>query len=117
MRYYGSLTNRIEERVKSATPEIGMGVTEMMYSDRVPYEVIAIKDARHITVRVLDAKRIDKNGMSECQEYEYKSNEQNACVNLFLTKQGVWREKYRDRSLGCNIFVIGYAEKYHDYSF
>lgn len=115
MRFYGSLQNRLQERT-GIKPEIGMGVTEMCWSDRHPYEVIAIKDDRHITVRALNAKRIDNNGMSECQEYEYTSNPENITVNLFLTKAGEWREKY-GRSLGDTRYAIGFAEKYHDYSF
>ena len=114
-RWYGSLQNRLDERVNKK-PEVGMGVTEYYFSDRKPWEIIAVKDERHITVRELDAKRIDHNHMSECQEYEYYSNEANRTAELFLTKQGVWRQRY-GRSLGCNAFGIGHAEKYYDYSF
>ena len=114
--WYGSLQNRIEERAKMQGPKIGMGVTEMCYSDRHPYEIIEIKDARHITVRALDSKRIDNNGFSESQEYEYTSNPNNQCVSLFKTKKGDWREKI-GRTLGCEKYVIGYAEEYYDFSF
>lgn len=115
-RWYGSVQNRIEEQMRTIKPEVGMGATMMGYTDRTPYEIIEVKDERHITVRALNYKRIDTNGMSESQEYEYTSDENNATSRLFLTKQGQWRERYNDRSLG-RTFVIGYAEKYHDFSF
>lgn len=114
--WYGSLTNRVAEKCRQSKPEVGMGATEMCWSDRHAYEIIEVMDDRHIKVRKLDTKRIDKNGMSECQDYEYISNENNVVHTLFLTKKGDWRIK-DGRRLGCNIFVIGYAEEYYDYSF
>ena len=115
--WFGNVTNRIMEHCKQPVPEVGMGATRLMWSDREPYEVVAVKDERHIQVRALDYKRIDNNGMSEAQDYEYSSNERNMVVNLFLTKKGVWRERMPDRSLGCDSYVIGYAERYYDFSF
>lgn len=82
-RWYGSLQNRLEENRQFVDEiKVGMGATEYYYTDREPYEVIAVKDQKHITVRKLDAKRIDSNGMSDCQEYEYVSNENNYTVDL-----------------------------------
>jgi len=118
MRWYGSVQNRLAENMTGQPkPQVGMGATECLWSDREPYEIIEVKDERHITVRRMAAKRIDNNGMSECQEYEYSSDPNGSIHNLFFTKQGRWREKYADRSLGCNGWFIGFAEKYYDYSF
>ena len=113
--WYGSITNRIEEKVNTK-PEVGMGVTEYCWSDTHAYEIIAVKDERHITVRRLDHKRIDNNGMSDSQQYEYFSNEANHTCELFFTKQGVWRERI-GRHLGCNTWGVGRAREYYDYSF
>ena len=45
-------------------------------SDRYPYEIIGITpDNKQLIIRPMDSIRIDKNGMSECQKYEFKSNE------------------------------------------
>lgn len=93
MKWYGSLTNRIEESCTSPEPVVGMGVTEYCWSDRHPYEIIEVIDSRHIVVRRLDHKRIDHNGMSECQDYEYFSNEKYPGIKLFKTKEGRWRER------------------------
>lgn len=115
---YGSLHNRMLENSNGQpVPQVGMGATECMYSDRHAYEIIEVKDERHIVVRQYDTKRIDNNGMSESQEYEYISNPNNPTRNLFLTKQGRWRERVGQRGLGRNGWVIGRATEYYDYSF
>ena len=58
-RWYGSLTNRLEEN-KMYCDEImvGTGVTEYDWSDRTPYEVIEVKDQKHVTVRGLDHRHV-----------------------------------------------------------
>lgn len=116
-KWFGNIENRLMENSKMPEPKVGMGATECFYSDRKPYEIIAVKDARHITVRELDWKRTDDNGMSDCQDYKYTSNPENRTAELFLTKQGQWRERYDGRRLGCNCFFIGRAERYYDFSF
>jgi hypothetical protein len=112
--WYGSLQNRLEESARMPEPKVGMGATEYNYSDREPYEIVEVLDARHIVVRPMNAKRIDHNGLSECQEYEYTSNPEAYTINLFLTKQGRWRERYPSGHLGCDTFGIGHMEKYCD---
>ena len=116
-QWYGSLQNRLEERQLMPKPEVGMGVTELLYSDRTPYEITEVIDERHIMVRRMDWKRIDEGGPSEMQEYEYFSNEKYPPVMLFLTKQGDWRERIGKRGLGCNCFLIGKRERYYDFSY
>ena len=63
-RLYGSLTNRLEEN-KQFVPEItiGTGVTEYFYSDRHPYEVIEVKDQKHITIRAMKHEHIGDTHM------------------------------------------------------
>ena len=113
MRWYGSLQNRLEENCKGLKPEVGMGVTEMLWSDREPWEIVAVKDERHITVRRMKAKC--KNWFAGDWE-EATPDENGSLAELFKTKKGQWRERI-GRSLGCTVFVIGYAEKYEDPSF
>lgn len=112
-RQYGSLYNTIIN--SSVVPAIGMGATEICWTDRHPYEIIAIKDPRHISVRLMDYKRTDDLGPSESQEYEYTSNEGNPTKELFFTHRGVWRER-NGRALG-NKFVLGVMEEYYDFTF
>ena len=52
MKLYGSLNNRLEEnKMFCDTIKVGTGVTEYMWSDRHPYEVVAVKDQKHVTIR------------------------------------------------------------------
>lgn len=71
-KIYGSLMNRLEEGCTFTDKiEVGTGVTEMCYSDRHAYEVVKVIDDKHLLIRRCDVKRIDNNGESECQDYEY----------------------------------------------
>ena len=115
--WYGSLNNRIDERRRSAPPEVGMGATEYLWSDRHAYEVIAVKDDRHVTVRRYKAIRTDNHGMSDWQDYRFESDPEGVVRNLFLTNQGVWRERIGSRALGTNKWYVGSADEYYDYSF
>ena len=117
--WYGSINNRVMERSGADTiPVVGMGVTQCLWSDRHPWEIIEVKDNRHITIRQLGYKRIDNNGMSECQEYEYFPNEQGQVYRLFKNKHGRWVIRIGkngvDNSYG---WYIGRAEEYYDFTF
>lgn len=113
MEMYGSLINRLMESSQPIKPVVGMGCTELMWSDREPYEVIAVDDDRHCIARRMRA--IHKGGAYE-NDWDLESDENGSVVNLFLTNKGVWVERYKDRSYGCK-FRMGVAEKYFDYEF
>ena len=114
--WYGSVYNRMQERGKQPEPKVGMYATEMYYTDREPFEIIEVKDERHITARKLSYKRVDKNGMSECQDYIYFPNPDGRIAHLFKTKQGRWVERI-GKHYSCNGWALGFAERYYDYSF
>lgn len=129
-KFYGSILNRLQENSTGATPVVGMGVTELCYTDRHPYEAIEVKDAKHIVVRELDYKRTDRNGMSEHQEYEYTSKPDGEIYHLVLRngrwRNYAWEDSYDDecnrtrklaRKLGSNGWYVGKAERYYDFSF
>lgn len=54
--------------------KVGTGVTEYHWSDREAYEVVAVKDQRHVTVRRYDVKHI--GGAFE-NKWELISNPEN----------------------------------------
>lgn len=70
---YGSAVNRFEEGAQIGELEVGMGATEMLYSDRHPWTVQKIISDKRVVVTRDKAKRVDRNGMSDCQEYSYES--------------------------------------------
>ena len=57
MKLYGSLQNRLMEGkdFTNGNIKVGTGVTEILYSDRHAYEVIAVKDQNHFTIRRMKA--------------------------------------------------------------
>ena len=57
MKLYGSLQNRLMEGrdFTDGDIKVGTGVTEVLYSDRHAYEVIAVKDQNHFTIRRMKA--------------------------------------------------------------
>ena len=149
--WYGSINNRLEENSyfngTKDNIQVGTPCTVYHWSDREAYEVVKVIDQRHVFIRELDVKRIDDNGMSDAQTYEYKSNEKNSIIELELTKYG-WKEviRYTKELYDKIINKIGYvlweksivdrvmegkevkrsfkinisfgkAEKYYDYSF
>ena len=83
-RYYGSLQNRLEEnRQWCATIEVGTGMTEYLWSDRKPYEVVEVIDQKHVKVRRYDHKAI---GGAYSNDWELISNENNPV--MLMTKRG-----------------------------
>ena len=112
MRWYGSLQNRLLEMTKSQEPVIGMGATEIYYSDRKAFEVIEVKDERHVTVRRLKTNLV---GSYYGQDYTYESDPNGITKNLYLTKSGKWKERI-GRQYG-NVFFVGHAEEYEDPTF
>ena len=57
MKLYGSLQNRLVEGrdFTNGNIKVGTGVTEVLYSDRHAYEVTAVKDQNHFTIRRMKA--------------------------------------------------------------
>jgi hypothetical protein len=83
--WYGNLTNRLEEnRMFCNEIKVGTGMTEYCYSDRHPYEVVEVKDQKHVKVRQLDHKHIGDGCMDN--NWELVSNENNSIRTL--TKRG-----------------------------
>jgi len=75
-KWYGNLTNRLEEGKQFCEEiKVGTGMTEYSWSDREAYEVIEVRDQKHVTVRRLDHKHIGDGQMDN--RWELVSNEDN----------------------------------------
>ena len=78
---HGSVINRLQERsAVIAIPKVGDGATLYLHSDRHAYTVRHVRvssSGKTITIRATKDKvrRIDNNGMSESQTYEYETVE------------------------------------------
>lgn len=107
----GSLTNYLMSGPTKAKAdrEVGMGVTMLSWTDRHAGTIVKITP-KQIHVQRDEATRIDKNGMSESQEYSYLPIS-GAPIEIFrLTKRG-WR------SASYSGLAIGVRDEYYDYSF
>lgn len=139
MKLFGSVGNRLLEgkTMEGTKIEIGVGVTEMCYTDRHPYTIVRIINDKKIVIRQDNAVRIDNNGMSESQTYQYTTQEKKnytdsdkARLNekqlkkikrydlgsneklLHKTPKNGWKEVNN-----VNGFTIGTREEYYDFSF
>lgn len=122
MKYYGSLNNRLEEN-QMFVDEIKVGdyATIYYYSDSHAYEVIEVKDQKHVTIRRLKAIRIDDNGMSDAQIYKYESDPNGHVMNLSF-RHGAWRHQVQawfetKPHWAKENISFGIASEYFDYSF
>lgn len=107
------MNNIIENNYKSAEPVVGMGATELCYSDRHPYTVVEIVSAKKIIVQRDHYTRTDDRGMSDMQDYEYSPNPHAPKVEAKLYKDGHWH-LYNSKG---NVLMLGRREEYYDYSF
>ena len=109
-KWYGNLTNRLMENTSSTEPKIGMGATELMYSDREPWEIIDIKynrkgEARQLVLRHMSSKA--KPGAEFGHQDWIIEPDPNGEVRVIKRKRnGTWGS-----------FLIGHVEKYYDWSF
>jgi hypothetical protein len=123
----GSLINHFLSTSISKIPNVGDGATICHWSDRTPATVINVERKGKsviVTVREDNAVRIDTNGMSESQDYEYSANE-NGSTRMFRTLDdgksfhAVGRNFETGRLVKSDSTGVyfGHREKYHDYSF
>jgi len=104
----GSLMNQLMG--PGVKPEVGMGATELCYTDRHAFTIIAVSaSGKTITVQRDNATRADSHGMSDCQSYTYSADPNGAIYELRLTKKG-----YAHKGTP---FTIGCRREHYDYSF
>lgn len=121
----GSLVNHMYSRMTKGEPEptVGMGVTMLSWTDRYAGTIVEVNmKKRYIAVTEDDCKRIDNNGLSESQEYEYTSMMDGYRNYYRKDSKGAWRachfnENGRLVYSGNRGLIIGRREKYHDFSF
>ncbi len=114
MQVYGGLINRLMENAKSPEPTVGMGATECMYSDRHACTIVEVRSPTTIVVQRDKAKRIDNNGMSESQTYEFTPNPEAPKVVVTKRRNGRWVAKGNKQSSPG--FMLGERDEYYDFS-
>lgn len=122
----GSLINHLYSRATlgEPRPQVGMGATLLCWTDRHPATIVEVNDkGRYIVVQDDDYRRVDSNGMSEAQEYEYTPNTKAPTRIFRKSRKGEWVQCVRNPETGRLIQArgpglrLGEREKYHDFSF
>ena len=108
MKLYGNLTNRFIECKQEIVPKVGMGATELSWSDRNPYTIIEVISKNKIKVQEDKATHI---GEPLTQSWQITPDPKGKIETLIQTKRG-WKILK-----GCTRFIIGPREKYFDYEF
>ena len=111
---FGSLNNMMSAAavIGQPAPEVGMGVTILSWTDRHAGTISRVSaSGKTFWYRDDDAERVDANGMSECQEYEYTPRPDISEAKVTLRKDGRWKEQ------GGRTVQLGSRRAYHDYSF
>jgi hypothetical protein len=94
-------------------PEVGMGATICVGSDRYPATIIQVtSNGKRIVVQEDKATRIDNNGFSEQQEYIIQPDLNGTIHIASLRKDGRYREVG-----GATPITIGARGKYYDFSY
>ena len=117
----GSLVNHMMGNVEKKMPEAGDPATILMWSDRNPATVVEVFKKGKFDYFVIQEdfyKRIDKNGFSETQEYEYAPNPE-GYKQVYRFKNGEYEavkinENGRYVKMGCSGLMIGKRQRYCD---
>lgn len=112
-----SLINGIMGEAKQPEPEVGMGATRLLWTDRVPCTVVEVlKGGKLVVVQEDHAERTDSRGLSESQEYRYSPNPAGRLHRYSKRKNGAYVRE-GDTLKGGERILLGVREKYYDPSF
>ena len=104
------------QMAEQVTPEVGMGATYYVGSDRYPFTIVEVVNEKTLVIQADEFKRIDKNGFSESQEYTYSPNPEARKIVITKRKTGRWVEKGQSSDCGSG-YGIGHRRAYQDPSF
>ena len=113
-RAYGNLMNRIMEDT-AGKPEVGMGATEIMWSDRHAGTISRIISPKSIAWKQ-DRATGHGDGRTEPRTYTYERDDD--CPETIFTqrKNGRWVRKGESLDTGSGL-LIGIRNEYYDPSF
>ena len=111
------LTNNLISDVylsfRSPEPVVGMGVTICHYSDRAVGTITRVsKTGKSFWFKHDIKKRVDNNGMSDSQTYEYTENPEANEIPVRMNRRGIYmtlKSRYP--------VVLGVKNAFHDFSF
>lgn len=92
------------EGKQACEPYVGMGATEMCYTDRQAYTVQKVISEKRVVVTRDKVRRVDDNGASDAQAYEYESTPlveekpELKCTNMYVSMGLVCKAKTEDEN-------------------
>ena len=99
----------------SVIPQVGMGASEQVGSDRYPYTIIEVVSDRKIVVRA-DAWRITSGSEHDgSARYIFSANPHGTERTLTLRKNGRWCQQRQ--GMRESLWGIGNRSRYYDPSF
>lgn len=111
----GSLMNHLFSGARMAAPEVGMGATILMWTDRHAATIREVsKSGKRVGIVRDVATRIDKDGMSDAQEYAFTPGG-GGIIYYTLRKNGAWVRQ--GDSIKGERLAIGARSEFHDFSF
>ena len=122
----GSLVNHLLTHTVLSVPAVGDAATLCGWSDRSPATVIeVIEKGKSVIVKVQkdNYTRIDNNGMSESQVYEYSRNPEGSVYFFKRKTSGEWREVRKNEETGRFVLArgagiyFGERERFYDFTF
>lgn len=119
MAQYGSLINQIAATGVDPDVIVGDGATVLYWSDRQAATIVQVDrfksgqrkgEVSGVWVTYDKATRVDRNGMSDDQSYEYETQSDGERVLFKRRKDG------RYRNAGGAVLRIGTRDHYYDFS-
>lgn len=99
---------------KQIVPEIGMGATIVMWSDRHAGTIVKITESlKTIWIQKDKATRIDDNGASDNQAYSYGKDIEGIVLKATLRKNGT----YKTIGESGNQIALDSRSEFFDYAF
>ena len=111
MRVYGNLINRISEMYLGPKPEVGMGVTHYMWSDRHAYTIVEVKNDHMVRIQRDKATLV---GEYLDQNYILERDLEGHTFWIRVNKKGQWRRVGHPTGDG---YSLGVRSEYEDPSF
>jgi hypothetical protein len=112
---YGSFFNTVMNNTAPAEPEVGMGATLLLWSDRHAGTIVAV-NGKTLKWQRDRAIRTDDHGMSDAQGYRYEPNPQAEVETYTLRKNGRWVKAGTPMKGGLTL-LVGARHEYYDFSF
>ncbi len=116
VKAYGDLMNRLLETVGPPKPEVGMGATTLMWSDRNAGTIVRILSPKRVAWKQDKATRTDTNGQSDSQDYTYEYDDSAPEEIFSLRKSGRWVRQGESDKNGTGL-LIGSRDERYDFGF